>query len=696
MWFRLDGMIRHLLLDEFQDTSPVQWRILNNLAEQMLSEADGERSVFVVGDVKQSIYSWREAEPRLLLNLEARFRELGGGPDSDEYCIKSMKDSYRSSRVVLEAVNKVFDGIGERAAFGDGPRATGARAWAESYEPHAAAIERPGCAYLLQVPKGDTGVALLEIAMKRVAAISEEAPHCTIGILLRRNKYISTCINLLRRMNIRASGEGGNKLTDSAAVQQALSALHFADHPDDTLAAFHVASSPFGAALGLVDGGNDEARIARSRDLREALAKRGYGQFLSDVIARIDRASFSEWDHRRLTQLVDLAFGYDADASLRPGEFVKHVRETSVEDPSSARVKVMTVHASKGLEFDVVVLPELNDPAIRRSSLVSSRPPECLTDPLLGVSATSNELVMQSNEKLDALWRASEERDTREFLSLLYVAMTRAVHRLEMIVQHPPKDGSSLTAAALLLETLGGQEPDENYVVWQHPESQSPWFAAPKKAEKQEAVGSSKPLKLSGGSRALARKSPSSSSHSTTRYGARLLQTQSQSAATRGVLFHRWFEEIEWLEGFKSTDEQLAKLGERIECDETVVRECLAEFRSALASPEIAELLTRGELGAHEVWRERSFSLILPDEAGVDELWNGSFDRVVIRGDSAEIIDFKTDNITGDEAEAHAQQHAHQLAAYARVLEAMLAPRKLEIERKIAFIAPGVIVPLND
>ena len=71
LWYRLDGKTDHLLLDEFQDTNPVQWRILEHLAEEIVSQPGEGRSLLVVGDIKQSIYAFRQAEPRLLEKLEA-------------------------------------------------------------------------------------------------------------------------------------------------------------------------------------------------------------------------------------------------------------------------------------------------------------------------------------------------------------------------------------------------------------------------------------------------------------------------------------------------------------------------------------------------------------------------------------------------------------------------------------------------
>lgn len=698
MWFRLDSRIDHLLLDEFQDTAPVQWRILNNLADQILSEATGDRSLFVVGDVKQSIYSWREAEPRLFSSLKDRFETLRDGGSNEQFAIETMSKSYRSSRIVLETVNLVFKDISESTVFDEGPRADAAAAWSESFELHESAVEKRGCAFLLQAEKVEgekDEMQVLRLAMDRVLAISKEAPSCTIGILMRRNTNISRCINMLRERGIRASGEGGNKLTDSAAVQQVLSVLHFADHPDDTLAAFHVATSPLGSAVGLKDNGDEADRCRVASEIRRSLAEEGYGTYINDLVKRCDSSVYSEWDHRRLAQLTELAFAFEGEATLRPSAFVKLVRTKAVEDPSSSRVKVMTIHASKGLEFDVVVLPELDQKPRGMNGIVSVRDERHLTDPLVAVSATSTEDLMRSNAELEALWSAAQKTDTSEFLSVVYVAMTRAVHRLEMIVQHPPQRGTSLTPARVLREALGGGEPDENRVIWAHPENQEPWFDAPSKPAAAAEVVAPQLTTMKGGARDLSRQSPSSHEGGATRSGAALLEARSDQAAIRGLLFHRWFEEIEWLEEFSASDADLTALGLRIENDEAVVRETLADFRKSLELDDLKGLLTRGTREIEAVWRERDFSLVLPSEEGADALWNGTFDRVVLTADTAEVIDFKSDHVSAEQVEARAQSHAPQLAAYERVLAKMLEPRTVRIERKLAFVHPGVVVELE-
>jgi len=110
VYFRLDSQIAHLLLDEFQDTSRVEWSVLEPIAEEVLSKSGLEYSFFCVGDVKQAIYGWRGGVSEIFDALSDRFEML------DE---KTLDVSYRSSEAVIDCVNQVFSQIESNAALSD-------------------------------------------------------------------------------------------------------------------------------------------------------------------------------------------------------------------------------------------------------------------------------------------------------------------------------------------------------------------------------------------------------------------------------------------------------------------------------------------------------------------------------------------------------------------------------------------------
>jgi ATP-dependent exoDNAse (exonuclease V) beta subunit len=114
--FRIDATLRHLLLDEFQDTSLPQWRALEPMAREIVSNAPGAYSFFCVGDVKQSLYGWRDAAPEVLDELPNLLVDAGG---NSALVPGTLAKSWRSSQVVIDVVNRVFEHLDGNQALDD-------------------------------------------------------------------------------------------------------------------------------------------------------------------------------------------------------------------------------------------------------------------------------------------------------------------------------------------------------------------------------------------------------------------------------------------------------------------------------------------------------------------------------------------------------------------------------------------------
>ncbi len=685
VWYRLDGRIDHLLLDEFQDTSPVQWRILRHLASEILADGTGERSFFCVGDVKQSIYGWREAEPRLLGTLHERHPVLEP---------ESLVTNYRSSPVILDTVCKVFAGIAANPALAEEPKQRAARDWQARFETPRAHDSLPGAAWLLEAPEAegeDKELAPLRLAAQRALEICEAAPGATIAILLRRNRHQARTIYLLRQLKIHASGEGGNPLTDSNAVLHMLSLFHLADHPGDSAAAFHVATSPLGPLSGLTPGGDEAQRVEVARVVRRRLSIEGYGAFCASFRPLVGER-YGAWDQKRFEQLVDLAYAFEARAGLRTDPFVDHVRITRVEDPTSNQVKVMTIHMAKGLEFDAVILPELDlGLSLRETPILTLRP-----DPaglLEAVSHSRGEELCRLDDSpggLHALWSEHEERETREALCLLYVAMTRAKHRLDLILQArktPAKSGF----AGILRSAFGHPRADARGVLWSHARNDEAWFRAEATPSPAPDASREPRFRAPRAPRSLPRRTPSAAEGAGRLDPRDLLRSPGAPARVRGLLVHRWLAEVEWLEDFRTSDAELLALARPITDDAELAQEALADLRRALARPNARALLARPAGGDPEVWRERAFELVLPAENGSETLLSGAFDRVVLeRRDGkvvrALVIDFKTDRVAKKELEERVAFYRPQLASYRRVLARMTGLPEQTIAARLLFL----------
>jgi ATP-dependent exoDNAse (exonuclease V) beta subunit len=466
---RLDGAIDHVLLDEFQDTSPVQWQVLRPLATRAATAPPAardapdkspqdwqlERSFFCVGDTKQAIYGWRGGVAEI---FAAVCTQIPGVSEVEQ------NTSFRSSPVVIDVINATFKNLQRHplaaAAEADDPsdksmhEARAVRQFARDFPTHKTAKAKlPGYCRMVtarRIGDGDAEArraACFEDAAQLTAELSRSAGGKSIGVLTRTNRGVAQAIFLLERLGVDVSQEGGNPLTDSAAVELVLSALMMAEHPGDGRWAFHVSASPLG---GLPGFGPDMVRaMAEDRGIAETV------EFLAGKLA----GACNRRDTLRLKQLTQLAISYQSRPAPRLRDFVRLVREKRVERPQAARVRVMTVHQAKGLEFDAVVLAELDDPLTRPGGKPVADVAE-IGQPPRGLSRyVSSKCWHFLPERWQQAFGAQAAASMTEALCLLYVAMTRARQALYMVVQpRSKKDFDQRSPAALIYHSLACQE----------------------------------------------------------------------------------------------------------------------------------------------------------------------------------------------------------------------------------------------
>ncbi len=704
--YRMDAQIAHLLLDEFQDTSPPQWNVLDRMAEEVSSYHNGEKSFFCVGDTKQSIYSWRSAEPRLLGSLVERLNVPS----------EPLEKNFRSSSVILATVDKVFSALDSLSIFqakGKESYLAAATSFREDFNGHTAAKNLPGVAELRQAGPAEEGQPIWEptivLAVERVTVLHEEYPKATIGVLVRTNKVINPLIARLQARNILASGEGGNPLTDSAAVLHFLSLLHLADHPSDSLAAFHLKSSPMPQVLGFTEP--DWKGEALSRVVRERLSDPGLGRLCASLEKAVrEHEGYNDWDRRRYSQLGDLAFAHSARFGLRADRFVDLVRAHKVEDPAASRIKVMTVHASKGLEFDAVVLPELDVPLARnRWPFLTTRPEP--RGQLTEVTVNPGKDVAQlPGVGLKEMFDEQSKREVEEALCVLYVAMTRAKYRLEMLVRDTGRSDGGTSAAGILRAALPDERPEEG-VLWRHESSDKAWWKPEDKSEEEsvhdgESGAGAQPVPLfalapSVNPRRLPSRAPSSEEGGQTKSGSDLLAPTSSGGTRFGSLIHHLLDGIDW-PGIGELDEaRLLERAKEMEPDKAARYNAIGYLRKVLVQPEIRAALSPPSDGAEApiVWHERTFCTVLPD-GGVPVLRNGAFDRVILYGGegshtSALIQDYKTDVVTAEEIQDKVDHYAPQLAVYRTALAKMTGLAEQNIRAELLFLKPGLVREVN-
>ena len=704
--YRMDQQVRHLLLDEFQDTSLGQWQALEPLAHELLSGHRDERAGVIVADPKQSIYGWRGARPELV-------RWVGEAHGLVE---TTMETSWRSSPVLLDFVADIFRGLATNPVVSSidvGARV--ASAWMEDFTELAAARDLPGHVRVHLAPADGGRRAIRPGLLRRAAAIvkelHEQIPDRSIGVLASRNKVVGYLMDELRDAGVRASGEGGAYLTDTPPANAILSLLRLADHPNDRSALYHVARTPLGEVVGLRDREDAAAARAVSSRVRIQLLTEGYGPALAGW-ARHLAPRCDAMQVQRLLQLVELGHRWDERATLRPTDFTRYVAGEAVEDPSSARVQVMTVHQAKGLEFDAVVLPELYASLAPEGGdvLIPERNPDTGRVTRVYPSMPKEyRALFPEVEAADQELRAAELRDG---LSVLYVALTRAKYALHLIL--PPEAGSTKHSAALIRRALALEDAkvDDADVLLERGDPR--WCdqledEAKRVDEKERPQGAAPggPLLRSssaGPGRNLARRSPSSLAGGDRVDLSLVLRLDAAPALQRGEVVHAWCREIEWIEDGIGDDDELRAIARATApgMPDDQVSGLIAEFRGWMRAEPIRSALSRDGFPS-DLFTAMRVENELPFVRRVgNEIQEGVIDRLVlIERDGqivrAEILDFKTDSVESGDDETLAALTEHygaQIVAYCSVVREQYGLAEGDVGGKLVFLRAGAISEL--
>ncbi|MEM9064372.1 MAG: UvrD-helicase domain-containing protein [Planctomycetota bacterium] len=680
LYFRLDTSYRHVLLDEFQDTSLDQFALVRPLLEELVQDPDGEdgavpRSVFVVGDPKQSLYTWRGAEPSLLGALP----DLVPGVESE-----SMETSWRSAQPILDTVNRVFEGLIDAPSFEGSPALAD---WLKGFSRHHAAPREPGIGGAVTLLEtGERAKAARdrvrlvdELAAARVESILREAPGASVGVLVRKNARVRTVAATIRGHvpGLAVSEEGGGTLADSPVAGAVASMLRFCDHPGDTMRLFHFARTPLGPAL---DVGDPTDRVSAWRALLpfiEACGRHGFAASLSSVLSRCGDGMDAE-GVRRAEAVVRVAEAFDAEQpGGRASSLAGWIETRAPNDPSGAGVRVMTVHQSKGLEFDAVVMPDLDNRWEVRDGVVL-RPGDDGQAPT--VSTRPGEAVRVFDRASSELHSYAEQREWLAELSVLYVGMTRARRRLDMIMEAPPDTPSdAVSAARALRETLAG-EPDEgastdsaSRVLWAH--ALGSWAGDLRERIMDTSRPEAIPMRFDTSARRPVTRAPmvTPSRHAAT--VADRAAAPSDGAA-HGLALHAALELLRWADDGLPADE--AMIGQVVEAGVSggeapavvaALRAQLSPFVPRLSRSWYADRVPND--GVVEVETEWDFATL----GAAGELVSGRFDRLVIGRDPkgravwAEVLDYKSDTMRegmdrAEFARDRLRAHAAQLTTY--------------------------------
>lgn len=471
MHSRLGQRLRHLLIDEFQDTSPLQWQALHGWLSGYGGAGGGQGlSLFIVGDPKQSIYRFRRAEPRVFLAAREFVAQALQGRRLE------CDHTRRNAPAIVQAINAVFGKVaaqGDWDGFRDHSTASSAdgqvRQLPVAMAPATAAggpggSEAPWRDSLLQPRRTARELRLQpearQLAQAIAALIAQGEAAGEIMVLARRRSTLAVVAQALAERGLPFTVPEALNLTESAEAQDLLAVLDVLVSPDHDLSLARALRSPlFGVddddllqlarraavdalpwwsalqtlpaaspalqrARTLLAGWADAAATLPTHDLFERIVHEG------ELRARL-AAAVPAPRRRQAQQAIDamLAAALEVDGGryLTPYRFIRTMRRQDLGSRLSApadAVRLLTVHGAKGLEARWVLIAD-SDPQPRRAD-----GPTLLVDWPVGAGAPQRlAFVARASElapTLAALWQVEERERGREELNGLYVAMTRA------------------------------------------------------------------------------------------------------------------------------------------------------------------------------------------------------------------------------------------------------------------------------
>ena len=683
--YRLDTRFDHWLLDEFQDTSYLQWSVIENLVDEAVQDTSGQRSLFQVGDLKQAIYAWRGGDVRLFNDIRDRYNQ-----DEERIVERPLNDSWRSGPAVISMVNAVF-GNDEMLRYLFPGEAVDRWRWGDHVSKHP---DLGGYACFLQPSGGEARLSREEqngrrfdlmLDVLREVDPSERGLSC--AVLVQTNRAGQEVVDWVRaHSDIAITSESLVHIAQDNPVTSALlDLLQFAAHPGDMFAWHHLQMTPFAAAFAKDGLDADALLFAVLDEVNRSgfeLVIASWHRRLLDVGAVLDPFST-----RRLEELAVAARTFDATGSRSIPAFLQFARNYTIRESSGREVvQVMTIHKAKGLGFDVVILPDLGGNALTtiRKGLAVHRNDDRSVEWVMNLPQKD---IARADERLDFYYSQREAEACYEGLCTLYVAMTRAKRAMYVIADKVPRYSRAANYPRMLEKTLGREGDDvafgrsEALAIFQSGDRK--WCQSvergPKAADALREAPSSLPPSPTHPLRPrFPRKTPSGSES----YSLKASQVFSRSgivAREHGTAVHALFECIEWFDD--STLDTLRSFA----ASNSIDRRALEEVLACLAKDQVQEELKR-PLGEAEVWLERRFETIL------DGSWlSGMFDRVVILPDqTARILDFKTDvfssaNPCEKELAGKAAIYRPQLDLYKRVLSRMAGISESRISCALLF-----------
>jgi ATP-dependent helicase/nuclease subunit A len=714
--YRLDGGIDHILVDEAQDTAPRQWEIVQRLAEDFAAgegaREDVRRTIFVVGDQKQSIYSFQGADPaefgRMRDHFEARLTEIGA-PFQDAALIHS----FRSAAPILALVDRVAAGLGapglggaiEHRPFFDTkpgrvdlwpaiePTKGGEKpAWDD---PQDLVSEDHHSSVLAQTFAARIGEMIETPPMIEVDGDLRPMTAGDILILVRRRSPLfHKIIGELKRADLPVAGVDRSQLTSPLAVKDLVALCRFLATPEDDLSLACVLRSPlcglseaalhdlahdrkgflwsalreraaeYPATHAMLTDLRDNAEFLRPYDLLERALIRHDGR--RNLIARLGPEAEDAVD-----AMLAQALAYEATEVPSLTGFVGWLESGDVQvkrdlSQATGQIRVMTVHGAKGLEAPVVILPDCAVPTKGGGGRVTLLQPD--EGPVAWAPSKGDE-----TEGLRETVAAAKDREMQEANRLLYVALTRAESWLIVAAAGKLQQPSAVSWYEIVADAMAEMGAAPLAVAGLEGNGLRLQSGTWPGGEKPDAASTARPTLPAYATR----DAPASFRDKAARKpsdlgGAKALPGAGDDTAVamqRGTITHLLLEHLPRLPqaAWPAAAPGIAAL-HATDLSPDALAPMLEEASRVLTSPDLAHLFTDASLAEVE---------ITGPSATLECDVIGIIDRLIVTDDAITAVDFKTNATVPATPEATPEGILRQMGAYAEVLAAIYPGRKI-------------------
>lgn len=747
--FKLDGGIDHILMDEAQDTNHLQWSIFDHLRQEIftgLGRENGQpRSVFVVGDEKQSIFGFQGADPAGFNEMRERIAAESAAIDRDFRPVQ-LEVSFRTTPPVLEVVDQTFAGPVLHRRLGLPPGTTLRHFSHRAREaglvelwplvPKVKKDKKDPWTLPFDPPEAERTVTTLPAQIAQQISVwlqsgetlgsTGEAlrPGDILVLVKTRNAFVHELVRQLKKRHIPVTGVDRMVLTDQIGVQDCLALARFARLPADDFSLACVLKSPL---VGWDDDRLMQIAIPRPHTLWEAVQASGDVQvsawlealiaagqagspfeFFETALNLASPAGLSGWKAMTgrlgldvadpLNELLSLCLQLESQGVRTLDDLLVWAQKNKVEikremdeglPGTRGQVRIMTVHAAKGLEAPVVILPDTTSSPMRHKIDALIWPDASgAAVPLWSASPSSGcKAYISAGDRVFA--RAEDE-----YARLLYVALTRARDRLYIMGTETSNSAFERSWYKLVADAFSALPAAQTL-----PDARRRLVSAQQAPLRETRTAKEKDLSAQPFPSWLGREAPAEPALPKKLTPSRLDEDESGERARvpayspfdpvrparvlRGTLTHTLFQFLPDIDDGNREDAArfyLTRAGRGL--SEAIREEILNETLAVLRDPVFAPVFAPGSLA------EVPVTGLLNDGRVI----SGQIDRLVITQGEILIVDYKTNRPSPVSADQVPASYRNQLRAYRDAL-ALIHPNLL-IKCAILWTDQPVLMPV--